>query len=147
MCLRVTVVSPTGIFLKKRLQMALKRTLKYICLVRDYNTATEYSGTLRSTRLPFKSTPVLWTPCSYSTNKGCKHYFRRIKKSGSTLKTIGFVIRPKIDPIWSFGTMAATAAKYSRDFSEFSITIRAGDLNDRKDWREDNFSPGEVVLV
>ena len=72
----------------------------------------------------------------------------RIKKRGSTLTTIGFVyIRPKIDPIWSFGTMAATASKYSWDFSKFPITIRAGDLNDRQDLKGRQILPGEVVLV
>ena len=72
---------------------------------------------------------------------------RRIKKSGSTLITIGFVIQPKIGPIWPLetmaGTMATTASKYSRDFSKFSDYHTSGKF----ERSEDKFSPGEVVLV
>ena len=73
--------------------------------------------------------------------------FTRIKKSGSTLITIGFVIRPKIDLIWPLGTMtgtmAATASKDSRNFSKFSDYHTSGKF----ERSEDKFSPGEVVLV
>ena len=71
----------------------------------------------------------------------------RIKKSGSTLITIGIVIRPKNDPIWPLGTMtgtmAATASKDSRNFSKFSDYHTSGKF----ERSEDKFSPGEVVLV
>ena len=64
------------------------------------------------------------SPSAGPVSKEGENSSSRIKKSGSTLITIGFVIRPKIDPIWPLGTMAgtmaATASKYSRDFSKFS---------------------------
>ena len=41
-----------------------------------------------------------------------------------------------------FRTMTTTASKYTRDFLKFSISILAGNLNDRKDLREDKFSRG-----
>ena len=52
----VAVVSSIDVVLK-RIQMALKLTLKFICLVRDYNTAIEYSVTLRNTRLLLNQRP------------------------------------------------------------------------------------------
>ena len=56
-------------------------------------------------------------------------------------------MQPRIDPIWPLGTMAgtmaATASKYSRDFSKFSDYHTSGKF----ERSEDKFSPGEVVLV
>ena len=66
---------------------------------------------------------MIWI-CSFDNGLFDRVTDARIKKSGSTLITIGFVIRPKIDLIWPLGTMtgtmAATASKDSRDFSKFS---------------------------
>ena len=55
----------------------------------------------------------------------------RIKESGSTLITIGF--KAKNDPIWPFLNNGATASEHMWDLSKFPISIRAGNLNARKD--------------
>ena len=71
----------------------------------------------------FLGTIWIWSTCYLSRNcrelfslsqkryfhlfENNSHFFpRRIKKTGSTLITIGIVIRPKIGLIWSFWTMA-----------------------------------------
>ena len=56
-----------------------------------------------------------------------------VKKSGSTLITIGFVIQAKNDPKWLLLNNGATASEHMGDLSKFSISIRAGNLNARKD--------------
>ena len=55
-----------------------------------------------------------------------------MKKSGSTLITIGFVIQAKNDPTWLFLNNGATASEHTRDLSKFPISIREGNLNARK---------------
>ena len=56
-----------------------------------------------------------------------------IKKSGSTLITIDFVVQAKNDLIRPFLINGATASEHMRDLSKFPISIRAGNLNVRKD--------------
>ena len=65
--------------------------------------------------------------------------WRRIKKSGSTLIKIGFVIQAKNDHIWPFLNNGVTASEHMRYLSKFPISIREENLRARKDWRKDKF--------
>ena len=53
----------------------------------------------------------------------------RVKKSGSTSLTIGFVIQKKNDPKGPFLNNGVTALEHMRDLSKVSISIWAGNLN------------------